>query len=306
MIYTLYADLVFLLNFFFDFLLLLGVAKFSGCHFHIVRLVLASIVGAFYGILVFLPNFLFISNGFIVFLFPLILLFICFGKMDIHKLIRLFLYYYLLSFAMNGIATAGISIFRSLGFDEEIFPVLFLPILLVAFFAKIGFDVFQKFIAKERCFSSGIISLGSEKIKIKVFFDTGNNLKDPVSGNPVMVVEYNIVKKFLPEELCYEYEKFNASEENMVHFFDMVGKKYSSTDWFNRLSLLSFRSVGKKQGFLLGVRPDNFAVGSQKADIILALYNGKLGKNRDFQAIVSPWIFSSKKMNNEKKGDVCV
>ncbi|MGI5824644.1 MAG: sigma-E processing peptidase SpoIIGA [Bacillota bacterium] len=305
MTYVVYGDLLFLLNGFFDFWLLFGVSKFSGCGCKTKRLFLASAVGGCFGLLAVLPQFAVFYNQFTVLLFPVLLLLITFGKTEKNKFLRLLLYYYLMAFAMNGVASAGKNLLQGFGLEWEIFPVLVLPAVLVCFFAKAGTSFFKRFIAKDSCFALGTVNFGLSKTEIKVFFDTGNNLKEPVSGLPVMVAEYDIIMDILPEELCEEYDKFKTETADTVRLWTLVGAKYADADWFGRLSLLSFRSVGKKQGFLLGFRADSLQIKGCEMPVVLALYDGKLGGRRDFQAIVSPWIFENREVKSLKKGDVC-
>lgn len=91
----------------------------------------------------------------------------------------------------------------------------------------------------------------------------------------------------------------------MVEFFRLVGEKYADADWFGRISLLSFRSVGKKQGFLFGFRADSLQMKGQAAAVVLALHEGCLGGKRDFRAIASPWILDNRQTAKSlKKGDI--
>lgn len=297
MVYHVYGDLVFLLNAFFDFILLYGVAAFAKCDCKLWRLAVAAAVGGFYGMGSLLPGLAALYHQVWVLFFPAVLLLIAFGSMDAGRFARMLVYYYLLAFAMNGVAAAGSSLFAGIGWGGEIFNLILLPTLLAVILGRTTAARLRRLMAKDNCFADGCVAYGGKRTNLKIFLDTGNNLTDPMSGLPVMVVEYEAVADILPEDLRYEYEEYrNHSQkgENMVGFFRLVGEKYSAADWFGRVSLLSFRSVGKKQGFLFGFRADYLQMKGQAAAVVLALHEGRLGGKRDFCAIASPWILDNK------------
>ena len=305
MTYVIYGDLFFLFNFFFDSLMLYGTAKLSCTDFRIWRLVLAGFVGGIYGILSVLPRFSFLGNQLVVLIFPALLLVMAFGRLPKEKALRLLCYYYLLAFAVNGIGMAGKNLLHNCGLGGEIVPIVFLPVILIIILVRAGIVYFKKIIAEDGCLIHGLIEFAAGQAELNVFLDTGNNLKDPVSGCPVMVVEYEAVCRILPKELCEEYAKCKSEQKDILWLYDSIGAKYADTDWFGRLSLVSFRSVGKKQGFLLGFRPDKFCVKNNDCSVVVALYDGRLGGRQNFNAIVSPWILENKKIKSLKKGDVC-
>lgn len=308
MVYHVYGDLVFLLNGFFDFILLYGVAAFAKCDCKMWRLAVAAAVGGGYGMCSLLPWAMAFYHQVWVALFPVLLLFIAFGAMEIGRFMRMLVYYYLLAFAMNGVASAGSSLLMGLGVGGEVFNLIFLPTLLALVLGKTTAAHLRRLMARDNCFADGLVVCGGKRANLKIFLDTGNNLTDPMSGLPVMVVEYEAVAGVLPEELRDEYETYKnngGNEENMVEFFRLVGEKYADSDWFGRVSLLSFRSVGKKQGFLFGFRADYLQMKGQTAAVVLALHQGRLGGKRDFCAIASPWILDERQTAKSlKKGDI--
>lgn len=308
MVYHVYGDLVFLLNGFFDFILLYGVAAFAKCDFRLWRLALAAAAGGVYGMCSWLPELAMFYHQVWVLLFPILLLWLAFGRVDVRRFARMLVYYYLLAFAMNGVAAAGSSLFAAAGLGGEVFNLIFLPAVLAVILGKTTAANLRRLMARDNCFADGRLWLCGRQVDLKIFLDTGNNLTDPMSGLPVMVVEYEAVAGILPEELRDEYETFRSREgrsENMVEFFRLVGEKYADADWFGRISLLSFRSVGKKQGFLFGFRADSLQMKGQAAAVVLALHEGCLGGKRDFRAIASPWILDNRQTAKSlKKGDI--
>ena len=240
-----------------------------------------------------LPQLSALYSGPLVLLFPILLLFVSFGRINGQLFGRMLVYCYLLSFAMNGITAAGNTIFVELGLGGEIFSIIFLPSILVLIIGRATVGYFKEQIGRDSCFADGLVEFAGSKAELAVFLDTGNNLTEPVSGLPVMIVEYNSVAQILPKELKDEYEKRKFSNGSLVEFLYLVGEKYPNADWFGRLHLLSYRSVGKEQGFLLGFRPNYLQIKDKKLNVVLALYDGKLGGKRAFSAIINPWALES-------------
>lgn len=297
MVYHVYGDLVFLLNVFFDFILLYGVAAFTKCDCKLWRLAGAAAVGGAYGVGALLPQLTVFYHQVWVVLFPVLLLLLAFGMVEWARLGRMLVYYYLLAFAMNGVAAAGSSLFVRQGLGVDLFNLIFLPALLALILGRTTAAYLRRLMAKDNCYADGRVAWKDKRADLKIFLDTGNNLTDPVSGLPVMVAEYGAVAEVLPKELRDEYETYGAdrpADKNMVEFFHLVGEKYADADWFGRISLLSFRSVGQKQGFLFGFRADYLQMKGQSAAVVLALYDGRLGGRRGFTAIASPWILENR------------
>ena len=45
------------------------------------------------------------------------------------------------------------------------------------------------------------IDFGADRVSVQALIDTGNRLRDPVSGNPVIIVEYGAMESALPQEV---------------------------------------------------------------------------------------------------------
>ena len=290
MVYSIYVDLLFILNGFFDFILLYGVAMFTKSDYRIHRLLIAAMVGGIYGMFSLLPATKILYADIVILLFPFVLLAIAFGRISIEKLLKMSAYYYLLSFAMNGISGAGQTIFQKWGLAGDIFNLIFLPLVLMIIISKITVNYFKKSISKDNCLVSGFAKFENRKTDFKVFLDTGNNLKEPISGLPVMILKYDKIKIILPKELNDEFEAQSEEKAETMDFFAMVGEKYADTYWFNRISILPFSSVGKKQGYIIGFKPHCIQVKGKEIDAVLGIYRGVLGNDKDFDGILNPWV----------------
>ncbi|MBQ8003652.1 MAG: sigma-E processing peptidase SpoIIGA, partial [Oscillospiraceae bacterium] len=91
MVKTIYADILFLINFIINYLILFTTGHICAHHIRRLRLFLASSAGALYGIAVFFPAFPFITSVPVKLVFSTIMVIISFGKCNILKNTLVFL-----------------------------------------------------------------------------------------------------------------------------------------------------------------------------------------------------------------------
>ena len=119
------------------------------------------------------------------------------------------------------------------------------------------------------------------KIKIQIFdkeeeasamLDTGNLLRDPISKMPVIIVEKEKLYSIIPAELLDNIEKIIGGEE--ISF---------NNEYFSRLKILPFSSMGKQNGLMLGIKADKIIIEKEEVEerenIIIGISMQKLGNN---------------------------
>ena len=89
------------------------------------------------------------------------------------------------------------------------------------------------------------ISIGGQSRAVRVLHDTGNTLRSPVTGQPVLVLEQTSLGGLLPPEVERIVTRRAPPEERMAQLH--------ATDLGRRFSLLPFCSVGAPEGLLLAV-----------------------------------------------------
>ncbi|MEG2351287.1 MAG: sigma-E processing peptidase SpoIIGA [Bacilli bacterium] len=201
-----YFDLLILLNFFFDFILLVSVSVLLKRNSNFKRLILASLFGAISIVILFIP-----FNSFSLFIFKfitsLIMILIAFGFKSIKYTLSNILYLYTVSIIMGGFLyyinnlfsykTVGM-IFFSNGFSINWFLLIFLaPLSLYVYVLS------QKKIKQEynNYYSVEITLLNGEVVFLTGYLDTGNNLTDPYKNRPIIIVDKDIIKNYNPNYL---------------------------------------------------------------------------------------------------------
>lgn len=109
-------------------------------------------------------------------------------------------------------------------------------------------------------------------VSLKGFYDTGNRLAEPITGKMAHIASYDSVKEILPEpyrQVTESYFRTGLLENTKVTKLQMY-----------EFTFLSYHSIGKETGELLGIRMDsavfcNHAGKKTEEKAVIALTNQK-------------------------------
>jgi stage II sporulation protein GA (sporulation sigma-E factor processing peptidase) len=136
--------------------------------------------------------------------------------------------------------------------------------------------------ARRRIFPVTIHYAGADA-SLPALLDSGNLLKDPLSGAPVVVVEFGALRGMLPQEVCRVFEERN--EEDLGRVLGMVDGPVAA-----RFRMIPYESLGKQHGMLLGFRPDRVEIGPEGVGydhVVVGIYNRKLSRDNTYQGLLS-------------------
>ncbi len=94
------------------------------------------------------------------------------------------------------------------------------------------------------------LAMHGREVGLTALIDTGNNLRDPLSGLPVIVVDWNSVKGIMPGEATAFFRST----------WDSIPSGLAWTPVGRRLRLIPFESLSGRKGVLPGFRPDRIVV----------------------------------------------
>lgn len=251
---TVYLDLVVLLNFLVDYLLLLGTNRLSGFPPEALRLIPAAGLGAVYSGMCMLPEFRFLSGILWRCVFLVLMAAIGFGLN--RSAIRRGFVFVLLSMTMGGVA---------LCFGRGDFLVLLLAGVCVrllcgaAFGGRVG----------EREYVNVTLCYGEHTVSVVALRDTGNGLRDPITGESVLVVSGGVGKKLAG---LTQYEIQNPLET-------MVKSPLPG------LRLIPYRSVGNPGGMLLALPVEHCVMNGKRRPTLVAFSAEGLGRGEVFEAL---------------------
>ena len=249
-----YLDLVVLLNFGVDYLLFLGTNRLSGFPSDWKRLFLASALGGFYAGCCLLPGFHFLGNLLWRMVFLTGMAVIAFGwNRSAARRCGMFL---LLSMALGGI---------SLSINSSHLSALLLAGAGMWLLCSVCFGgnyVRQNYLPVR-------LAYGGRTMDLVALHDTGNTLRDPVSGEQVLVVAGEVAQKLLGLTEAQLHMPLETLELRPLP----------------GLRLIPYSVVGRENSMLLAMRMENVRIGSQVRSTIVAFAPEGLGKGTVYQAL---------------------
>lgn len=281
---TVYVDLLFVLNLVINTLVLAGALALSRERMHLLRLICAGAVGAFYSVLVFFPETNFLFRALLRFLVSVVMVAVGIPTPSLRRFLKALLWFYICLGAFAGGMYLFYS-FTSLGaemvYSGGVYYVdMPLWLLLAVSFAFYGFIRLASFL---QCRSKPLQTL--EKIEICIdekyrtliaFVDTGNHLIDPLTLSPVVLVEASALTGVLPPSLI---DAVKAGDSGAL---ESLCRRHAKL----KCRLIPFRSIEKSGGMIFAVRPDwiRLVSGGQYENVLLGLCATRLGEN--YQALL--------------------
>ncbi|MGI6144302.1 MAG: sigma-E processing peptidase SpoIIGA [Peptococcia bacterium] len=293
-----YLDVILLVNFIMDFFILWATGKLSNLPVKISRLVLGAFIGALYSIAVLLPQWSFFSSFLGKSICAFLMVLVAYPLQGVAKFIRSYMYLYVISFAMGGAVLAAVflldtspgfmQVWNGVGIIRGIhYSWLVVALVVVGFLGYGGFHYLRKGWLQEELLNSLTIYFHNNKVMIPALLDTGNQLIDPFTKKPVIVVERAALEKLLPKDFLPKTKEGNSEISELPGSLDET--------WSSRLRLIPFNSVGKSNGLMIGFQPDIVVIKNKKKEIItsevfLGLVNRPLSGEGRYRALLHPQI----------------
>ncbi len=139
-------------------------------------------------------------------------------------------------------------------------------ILIVAAIVMIVGDVVLKAIIQKKHMSKyGVdlyVQFDEAGIWIPALIDSGNELKDPWNGKPVVVAEMEGLSTIIPEPVSQFLQTHSVEDLWEENNLALLG------EWAYRVRLIPFSSLGCEEGMLIGFRANLVRVRSHEGDTI--------------------------------------
>ena len=250
----LYRDAVLLLNVLVNFLLLLGTNRLCLYPTQWLSVTGAAVLGGIYAWACLLPGFHFLGNAFWKCASFAVIAGIAFGFSK--SGLRRGMIFALLTMALSGIA---------IGFGNGGEGSLLMAAGVVLLLCAIGF----------RCKTTAghyipvEVHLNGKSLQLLALQDTGNGLRDPLTGRPVLVIAADAARELTG--LSY------AQLRDPVATLPAAG--------IPGLRLLPYKTVGQPCGMLLALRLPKVRVGKWEGSLLVALAPEKLSNEGTYQAL---------------------
>ncbi|RXI98094.1 sigma-E processing peptidase SpoIIGA [Anaerobacillus alkaliphilus] len=123
------------------------------------------------------------------------------------------------------------------------------------------------------------------QIQLKGLIDSGNQLQDPLTKKPVMVIDMNDLHNKFPKSIVQQ-----AKHPEMIGDPSFVIDK----DWEEKLCIIPYRGIGQVNQFIIGIRPNKVIVTLGQGEeldcsnVIVGLNFTNLSSEGDFNCILHP------------------
>lgn len=294
-----YLDLLWVDNLIMNFILLWITSKIAKPFKLLWRIWAGAILGAFYAVMLFLPGYEFLGSLPLKLALSLVMLFISFHFNSVRDFLKVLAIFYFITFTFGGAAFGmyylgcqAVTVEKGIFYIKS-YPVKILAVSCIVVVALIRFLwlFFRSRMIEDNLLYRIEVEFDGSSIMMEALLDTGNALFDPISHSPVIIVEYEKLKKLLPEEI---QAIFSQCKENDL---EIVTQVMAHSNWIGRFRMIPYTALGRPHGMLIGFKPDNVRVWIDKAcreikEIIVGVYNNKLSKESQYQALIHPEIIN--------------
>lgn len=284
---TIYLDVIWLLNFFTDYLLLKLTGIVLKREIYKYRLMLSSALASFYVFAIFTPYAHVLFHPVTKFIFSMIIVYIAFRFKRFSYFIQNVFMFYFVSFMIGG----GLIAMRFFLQTESQLLNQIVSTQLTSYgdplswlFVFIGFPLIWYF-SRERLFAveyrtilyneiaTVLIYIEDKIIELKGLIDSGNLLTDPITKAPVMIMDITKI-------------------DNSLRLHELCEHAVENHPWKSRVRLIPYRTVGQEE-LLVALRPDRIEIIHHDETYVVkyslvGLSNKQLSNDHDFECILHP------------------
>lgn len=289
---TIYLDVVIVENLIMDAIIIYATAIVLKVKIRHLRIIISSLIGAIYSVLSYISDLEIYNNLFLKIFLSIVMVYIAFSPQNIKTLMKQILIFYLTSFLFGGVAFALIYVIKPQeilmknGLFLGMYPLktVFLGAIVATAILITAFKVVKNNITKKDMMCNVSIELNNKTVNIKTMIDTGNMLKEPISGLPVIVVENTALYELIPKEILDNLDDILGGD------FQKIPDNIKST-YIAKLKWIPYSSLGKQNGMLVGIKADKAIVEKddqviEHDNVIVGIYNKSLTKRGEYRGLI--------------------
>lgn len=256
------------------------------------RILISSVIGSIYSIILYITEMKIYSSIISKIILSIIMTYVAFNPQNVKKMWKQILIFYLTSFVFGGVALyliyflkpQDILIKNGMYVGENILKIILLGGIVAFVVIKISLKIIKTKISSKDMYCNIKIKLNEKEVETIAMLDTGNLVKEPITNTPVIIVESSLLYEMLPKEILNNLEE--VLNGNLSDIPEEIQEKYIS-----KMRCIPFKSLGKENGMLLGIRADEIEVIKEDENkiiknAIIGIYDKSLTKRGEYRALV--------------------
>ena len=256
------------------------------------RILISSVIGSIYSIILYITEMKIYSSIISKIILSIIMTYVAFNPQNVKKMWKQILIFYLTSFVFGGVALYLIYFLKpqdilmknGMYVGENILKIILLGGIVAFVVIKISLKIIKTKISSKDMYCNIKIKLNEKEVETIAMLDTGNLVKEPITNTPVIIVESSLLYEMLPKEILNNLEE--VLNGNLSDIPEEIQEKYIS-----KMRCIPFKSLGKENGMLLGIRADEIEVIKEDENkiiknAIIGIYDKSLTKRGEYRALV--------------------
>ena len=288
---TIYIDVIIVEYLIMNYIILYATGTISKVKISYLRIFCSSLIGAIYAITEYTFKLNIYSNIIIKTILSVIIIYVAFNPQNIKKMCKQLIIFYVTTFTFGGIATyliyvlkpQNIIIKNGMYVGTYVLKVIFIGAIIGTIILFIAFKQVKSKITKKDMICKIKIKINGKEKTLDAMVDTGNMLKEPITGTPVAVVERTSLYDLLPKEIL------NNTESILGGDFKNIPEDIKR-EYIPKLKIIPFASLGKQNGMLVGIKPEKIEIINEQTEenknAIIGIYNKSLTKKGEYNALI--------------------
>ncbi|SFI60096.1 stage II sporulation protein GA (sporulation sigma-E factor processing peptidase) [Paenibacillus sp. UNC496MF] len=309
-----YIDVLFLVNLLIDGSNLLLTAWVRSIRAKWWRVLLAAGVGSVYAVMIVFPSLSFLFTIVVKLLLSLAMLFIAFGFGSVQHFVRLIGAFYGVNFAAAGAVLGFHYLFMNSSnrlWKTVVYVngkpsfMLSTTMIFVLCIVVVGYYIYRSVLTQRR--ERALVTTHLAEVRVRIddlehrcvgLIDTGNQLYEPLTRTPVMVMEASLWQDALPASWLRHIRE--AKVDQLIAGMT----EQEPFAWQDRLRLVPYRGVNRGAQFMLAIKPDLVIVERegdvfQSKKVLIGLDAGKLVADGTYRAIIHPSLLQNRSVTTD-------
>ncbi|MCJ7839560.1 sigma-E processing peptidase SpoIIGA [Lederbergia sp. NSJ-179] len=297
-----YLDIIWLLNFLIDSFLLWATSIYLKRKIHPFKILLGGLLGSLVILMAMTPISTWSTHPFMKGILSVLMVWITFGYKRVSTFFASLFTFYFATFLMGGILIGAhyflsfhldfrtsVAIETVRGYGDPISWLFLAGAFPVAwYFSKTRINHLTKTSIQYDVLYDVYIMINEIEVELKGLIDSGNQLYDPISKKPVMIVSIEPFQNDLPEEV-----QAVADGQNDLY----TASATLPTEWTHIMRLIPAKTLGKNNQLLCAFKPEKVMIKEENGrniekDVLLVFTTQQLSGDGTFQCILHPQMAS--------------